>query len=83
MIKVIIIKGGFYENATMVSVQKVILLKEFTNLAIAILKTFVRIIESQSTPDKGIDLWKTHLLRFGLGNYLGYDLPVGKPGFIP
>ena len=46
-------------------------------------KTFVRIIESQSTPDKGIDLWKTHLLRFGLGNYLGYDLPIGKPGFIP
>ena len=46
-------------------------------------KTFVRIIESQSTPDMGIDLWKTHLLRFGLGNYLGYDLPVGKPGFIP
>ena len=46
-------------------------------------KTFVRIIESQSSPEKGIDLWKNHLTRFGLGNYLGYDLPIGKPGFIP
>ena len=46
-------------------------------------KTFVRIIESQSSPEKGIDLWKNHLARFGLGNYLGYDLPIGKPGFIP
>ena len=46
-------------------------------------KTFVRIIESQSSPEKGIDLWKNHLTKFGLGNYLGYDLPIGKPGFIP
>ena len=46
-------------------------------------KTFVRIIESQSNPEKGIDLWKNHLTSFGLGNYLGYDLPIGKPGFIP
>ena len=46
-------------------------------------KTFVRIIESQSSPEKGIDLWKNHLTSFGLGNYLGYDLPIGKPGFIP
>ena len=46
-------------------------------------KTFVRIIESQSSPEKGIDLWKKHLTSFGLGNYLGYDLPIGKPGFIP
>ena len=46
-------------------------------------KTFVRIIESKLSPEKGIDLWKTHLTRFGLGNYLGYDLPIGKPGFIP
>ena len=46
-------------------------------------KTFVKIIESQSSPEKGIDLWKNHLTSFGLGNYLGYDLPIGKPGFIP
>ena len=46
-------------------------------------KTFVRIIESESSPEKGIDLWKNYLTSFGLGNYLGYDLPIGKPGFIP
>jgi|TARA_X000000950_G_scaffold199299_1_gene240002 penicillin-binding protein 2 len=46
-------------------------------------KTFVGIIESKPTPEEGVDLWKTHLEKFGLGNYLGYDLPIGKPGFIP
>lgn len=46
-------------------------------------KTFMRIIESKPTPEEGVDLWKTHLEKFGLGNYLGYDLPIGKRGFIP
>ena len=32
---------------------------------------------------EGINIWKTHLISFGLGNYLGYDLPIGKKGFIP
>ena len=46
-------------------------------------KTFVRIINSQSTPAKGVDLWRKHLEKFGLGDFLGYDLPIGKRGFIP
>ena len=48
-------------------------------------KTSVEIAEvaDEYVPEKGIDLWKNHLTRFGLGNYLGYDLPIGKPGFIP
>ena len=46
-------------------------------------KTFVKLIESQTSPSEGIDLWKKHLEKFGLGNFLGYDLPIGKPGFIP
>jgi penicillin-binding protein 2 len=46
-------------------------------------KTFVRIINSQSTPAEGVDLWKKHLEKFGLGDFLGYDLPIGKRGFIP
>ena len=46
-------------------------------------KTFVRIINSQSTPSEGVDLWKKHLEKFGLGDFLGYDLPIGKRGFIP
>jgi penicillin-binding protein 2 len=27
--------------------------------------------------------WQNHLKSFGLGQYLGYDLPVGRKGFIP
>ena len=30
-----------------------------------------------------MDLWKKHLEKFGLGDFLGYDLPIGKRGFIP
>jgi penicillin-binding protein 2 len=46
-------------------------------------KTFMRIIDSKPTPEEGVDLWRGYLEKFGLGNYLGYDLPIGKPGFIP
>ena len=46
-------------------------------------KTFKSLIESKSSPSESIDLWKKHLEKFGLGNYLGYDLPIGKRGFIP
>ena len=41
-------------------------------------KTFKSLIESKSSPSISIDLWKKHLEKFGLGNYLGYDLPIGK-----
>jgi penicillin-binding protein 2 len=30
-----------------------------------------------------MDNWKNHLKSFGLGNYMGYDLPPGKKGLIP
>ena len=39
--------------------------------------------ESGDGVAEGVNIWKKHLLSFGLGNYLGYDLPVGKKGFIP
>lgn len=32
---------------------------------------------------EGMNIWNKHLKSFGLGNFLGYDLPVGKKGFIP
>lgn len=44
---------------------------------------YQRIIGSKSTSAQGIDNWKSHLNSFGLGNYLGYDLAVGRPGFVP
>lgn len=42
-----------------------------------------RIIEKYSTPQEGIDNFRRHLESFGLGNYMGYDLPAGRPGLIP
>jgi len=32
---------------------------------------------------EGMDIWSNHLKSFGLGNYLGYDLPNGSRGRIP
>ena len=46
-------------------------------------KTYVNILENDSTTAAGLDRWRDYLKRFGLGDYLGYDLPIGKKGFIP
>jgi penicillin-binding protein 2 len=42
-----------------------------------------RTIDKYDTPQEGIDHWRNHLLSFGLGDYLGYDLPAGNKGHIP
>jgi penicillin-binding protein 2 len=42
-----------------------------------------RTIDKYPTAQEGIDHWKSHLSSFGLGQYLGYDLPTGRPGKIP
>ena len=42
-----------------------------------------RTIDKYNTPQEGIDTWKKHLESFGLGNYMGYDLPAGSRGLIP
>ena len=44
---------------------------------------YKRSIEKYASPQEGIDNWKKHLESFGLGNYIGYDLPPGKKGLIP
>lgn len=44
---------------------------------------YKRIIDKYPTPQEGIDHWRESLLSFGLGDYLGYDLPSGRPGNIP
>ncbi len=41
------------------------------------------IMDKYPTPQEGIDHWRAHLSSFGLGNFLGYDLPSGKRGNIP
>ncbi len=42
-----------------------------------------RIIEKYDTPQEGINVWSNHVKSFGLGNYLGYDMPSGQKGLIP
>ena len=42
-----------------------------------------RTIEKYDSPQEGIDNWRKHLTSFGLGNYLGTDMPSGRRGHIP
>jgi penicillin-binding protein 2 len=42
-----------------------------------------RIIEKYPTAAEGMDAWSKHVKSFGLGQYLGYDLPQGKKGLVP
>ena len=41
-------------------------------------KTYVNILESDSTAAAGLDRWRDYLKRFGLGDYLGYNLQIGR-----
>ena len=45
--------------------------------------TYIRIINKYENSTLGMDAWSNHVKSFGLGNYLGYDLPTGQKGLIP
>ena len=45
--------------------------------------TFRKFYEKYPTTDEGMDVWEKHMKSFGLGDYLGYDLPTGRKGRIP
>ncbi|MEL6305768.1 MAG: penicillin-binding transpeptidase domain-containing protein, partial [Bacteroidota bacterium] len=45
--------------------------------------TFRKIYNKFPTTDEGMDVWEKHVKSFGLGSYLGTDLPTGRPGRIP
>ena len=45
--------------------------------------TFKRIVEKDNKPSEGLNNWSKHVKSFGLGDYLGYDLPAGAAGRIP
>ncbi len=45
--------------------------------------TYKKIIEKKRKASESLDIWNKHVTSFGLGSYLGYDLPSGAPGLIP
>ncbi len=45
--------------------------------------TFRKFYDNYETTDQAQDVWEEHMKSFGLGDYLGYDLPTGRPGRIP
>jgi len=40
-------------------------------------------IDKYPKPEYGVDAWSNHLKSFGLGDFLGYDLPPGRKGLVP
>jgi len=40
-------------------------------------------IDKYPKPEQGVNAWSSHMQSFGLGNFLGYDLPPGRKGLIP
>ncbi|WP_275316477.1 penicillin-binding protein 2 [Tenacibaculum bernardetii] len=45
--------------------------------------TYKKIIDKTGDPKEGMENWNKHVESFGLGNYLGYDLPAGRKGMVP
>tara|TARA_A200000113_G_scaffold1997_1_gene2083 strand:+ start:1348 stop:3138 length:1791 start_codon:yes stop_codon:yes gene_type:complete len=46
-------------------------------------KTYINLINNSTSSANGVENWKKYLESFGLGSFLGYDLPIGRPGLIP
>ena len=44
---------------------------------------FRKTIDKYDDAGEAMDIWSNHVKSFGLGNYLGYDLTIGKKGNIP
>jgi penicillin-binding protein 2 len=44
---------------------------------------FRKNIDMYPDASNSMDIWSDHMKSFGFGNYLGYDLPIGKKGNIP
>jgi penicillin-binding protein 2 len=44
---------------------------------------FMRTIDKYKNPAQAVDIWSNHIKSFGVGQFMGYDLPTGKKGLIP
>lgn len=45
--------------------------------------TYKRAIDMKTTSAIGMDKWNAHVRSFGLGGFLGCDLPIGRAGKVP
>ncbi|GIZ09094.1 penicillin-binding protein 2 [Flavobacterium sp. UMI-01] len=45
--------------------------------------TYMRTINKYKSPPYAVDVWSKHVKSFGLGQFMGYDLPTGRRGNIP
>jgi penicillin-binding protein 2 len=43
----------------------------------------MKTINKYLRPADGVDVWSKHLQSFGLGQFMGYDLPTGRKGKAP
>jgi len=44
---------------------------------------YLRIIGKYSSAPYAVDVWSNHVKSFGLGQFMGYDLPTGRRGNVP
>ncbi|AWG21222.1 penicillin-binding protein 2 [Flavobacterium faecale] len=44
---------------------------------------YMKTINKYPKPADAVDVWANHLKSFGLGDFMGYDLPTGKRGNVP
>ena len=44
---------------------------------------YMKTINKYTKPAHAVDVWSNHIKSFGLGQFMGYDLPTGKRGNVP
>lgn len=44
---------------------------------------YIKLINKYQDHGYAVDVWAKHLKSFGLGDFMGYDLPTGRKGKIP
>ncbi|MFD2891937.1 penicillin-binding protein 2 [Flavobacterium chuncheonense] len=44
---------------------------------------FKKTIDKYQKPSESVDIWANHVESFGLGQFLGTDMPIGRKGSIP
>jgi penicillin-binding protein 2 len=45
--------------------------------------SYIKTVNKYKDRSYGVDVWAKHLKSFGLGEFMGYDLPTGRKGNIP